>query len=151
MVHIGKRGAPFRRSLLPMPLACPSIRPHFACLSYLKNSLLGQGGLRFAAQTLLLRSLGEYFISRKGIGMARTAIPPNIDIAGPMPRLWNIGRAKRGLWVLVCGGNIYRQSAGVMVRTSRQQQCCAGKCWRSRPKRHTRRTYRSDSLRTVGR
>jgi hypothetical protein len=31
-----------------------------------------------------------------GTGMARTATPPRIDIAGPTPKLWNMGFAASG-------------------------------------------------------
>ena len=37
-----------------------------------------------------------YFMKIKGTGMAKAATPPRMDIAGPTPRLWNIGFATRG-------------------------------------------------------
>jgi hypothetical protein len=37
-----------------------------------------------------------YFMNKNGTGMAITATPPNKDIAGPTPRLLNMGVAARG-------------------------------------------------------
>lgn len=37
-----------------------------------------------------------YFMNMNGTGIAITATPPRIDIAGPTPRLWNIGFAASG-------------------------------------------------------
>lgn len=35
-------------------------------------------------------------MNKKGTGMAMIAMPPKRDIAGPTPRLWNMGVAARG-------------------------------------------------------
>jgi len=37
-----------------------------------------------------------YFMNKKGTGTARVATPPRTDMAGPTPKLWNIGLAARG-------------------------------------------------------
>jgi hypothetical protein len=41
-------------------------------------------------------SFALYFINKNGTGMASVAIPARIDMAGPIPRLWNMGWAARG-------------------------------------------------------
>jgi hypothetical protein len=35
-------------------------------------------------------------MNMKGTGIAIVAIPPRIDIAGPTPKLWNMGFATNG-------------------------------------------------------
>lgn len=44
----------------------------------------------------ILLSVRPYFIKIKGTGNARHAMPPKILIAGPTPRLLNIGFATSG-------------------------------------------------------
>lgn len=43
-----------------------------------------------------LLKVNPYFMNRNGTGMATVAIAPNIDTAGPTPRVWNIGFAASG-------------------------------------------------------
>jgi hypothetical protein len=45
---------------------------------------------------LILRDL-PYLIIKNGIGRQRVAIPAIIDIAGPTPRVPNMGRATNGI------------------------------------------------------
>ncbi|KAL8977691.1 MAG: hypothetical protein Q9205_006563, partial [Flavoplaca limonia] len=41
-------------------------------------------------------SRNPYFMNKSGTGSARQAIAPKTLIAGPTPRLWNMGLATRG-------------------------------------------------------
>lgn len=45
---------------------------------------------------LIIRNFRPYFMKINGTGIARAAMPPRIDIAGPTPKLWNIGLANNG-------------------------------------------------------
>jgi len=44
----------------------------------------------------LFLKASPYFINKNGTGIAAVATAPRIDMAGPTPRLWNIGMAARG-------------------------------------------------------
>lgn len=43
-----------------------------------------------------LLKASPYFMNKNGTGIAMTATPPRIDIAGPTPKLWNMGVATSG-------------------------------------------------------
>ena len=58
----------------------------------------------------LSRSLFPYFMNMNGMGIAKLAMPPKIDIAGPTPRFWNMGRANMLEVISWRNRNEFRQS-----------------------------------------
>lgn len=72
------------------------IQKLFVCSSIVYPSIHLSVYSSTGANLDFLLNTKPYFMNINGTGMASTATPPSIDIAGPTPSLWNIGLAASG-------------------------------------------------------